>query len=111
MSNLQRSMAVPRGGSFEMEGLEGRRLLSFFFISSGGGLFIGGSSGSGGLVFSVGDGGHHNGGGHHHGGHHHTGIFITVNFNQTTLSPITDAAQTLFPVHFSALALPSFMPM
>ena len=100
MSGAQRTSVTPSPvGSFEIEGLESRQLLSFVFVSSGGGL-----------LFSVGSGGHHH---HDHvSHHHHSGVSIVVSFNNhTTLFPITDAPQTLFPAHFPALPLPSFMPM
>lgn len=81
---------------FELEGLEGRRLLSFVFVSSGNGL-----------VVSV-------GGGHHHHHHHHNHVVVvmtTTTVDHTHLDPATDAFQTLFPTHFPALQMPSFMPM
>jgi hypothetical protein len=110
MSSAHGKATASSASGFELEGLEGRRLLSFIFVSSGGGLFISGSFGSGGgLVVSVGGSGHHH---HHHGGHHHhTTVSVSVNVDHTHLSPATDAFQTLFPTHFPALPLPSFMPM
>lgn len=88
-------------GGFELDGLEGRRLLSFVFVSTGGGL-----------VFSVGSGSDHHHHVDHHHHHHHTGVSVTVTtVDHTHLDPATDAFQTLFPTHFPALPMPSFMPM